>query len=285
MKRTAFLIGVSVMVFCSVGSDVVLANANGNNRNNAQRNDEKRENEAVDKARKDVNNAERVVKDAERALKQVSDKLRSAEVEHSRAASTIQRVRDELETRHGDLTGFTEAKRKLDEARRTYEKAGEPILKRLAETDKYKSALEAAEKADRQIASLRQGDVESAERIKQLAELAKTKLIPAQLERESLDADSSLENERKALREAEKAVAKSKDEVDRAVEKDPKLKDAKDAFEKAKDHVASVRKTVAQEAKQLADARQKLARENRDLQQKIAADQKDDNRGKNKGKK
>jgi chromosome segregation ATPase len=261
----------------------VMAAQNG--KNNNQKNDERRENEAVQKAQKDVSAAEKVVRDAEKSARQAADKLKGAFRDQSKAASQIQKRRDDLEEKHADLVGLTEARRSLDTTRQAYEKAGAPILKQVTESTRYRDAQDAAKQADRRLNALRgDEDLEDGERLKLMADAAKTKQLPAQLEREALDAEESLKDERTALRMAEQAVVKANAAMDKAVEKDPELKAAKDAFESAKDHFTAARRESLKEAKQLADARQKLSREQNDLQQKINADRKDDNKPKNKNK-
>ena len=255
---------------------------NGKNNNSNNKNDERRENEAVQKAQKDVKAAGDALRDAEKSAKQAAEKLKAAVRDQSKAASQIQQRRDDLEAKHSDLVGLTETRRTLDVARKAYEKAGAPIMKQVAESAKYKAALEASKIADRRLSALRDDNGgDDGERLKQMAQAAKTKLLPAQLEREALDAEESLKPERTKLKAAEEAVAKANDAMEKAVERDPEFKSAKEAFEKAKDHVAAARRESAQEARQMTDARQKLTREQNDLQQKINADNKDDNKGKN----
>jgi hypothetical protein len=258
---------------------------NNKNKNNANRNDERRENEAVQKAQKDVNAAEKLLREAEKSARQAVERLKGAERDQTKAASHLQKQRDELEAKHADLLGLTEARRTLDAARRAYEKAGEPILKAVAESARYKSAVEDAKTADRRLATVREDkEGDAPDRLKQMSELAKTKLVPKQMEREALDAESSLKSQRAEFKAAEDAVTRTHAAVEKAVEKDPAIKSAKDAFEKAKSDLVAARREAEKEARQMTDARQKLAREQQDLQQKINADRKDDNKPKNKNK-
>ena len=282
------LLLTALMTSCFIANvPLVSAAQNGknNNKTNAQKNDERRENDAVQKAQKDVSAAEKMAHDAEKSARQAAEKHKAAIRDQSKAASQIQKRRDDLEEKQGDLVGLTEARRTLDAARKTYEKSGSPILKRVTESPSYKEAIETAKQADRRLSALRDDtDLEDGERLKQMVDAAKTKQLPARLERDALDAEESLKSERGALRAAEQAVVKANDAMEKAVEKDPELKAAKDTFESAKDHVAAARRESSKEAKQLADAKQKLSREQNDLQQKINADRKDDNKPKNKNK-
>ncbi|MEK6262273.1 MAG: hypothetical protein AABP62_27055 [Planctomycetota bacterium] len=284
MSKLLLLAVLSVgVLLASAPLSAVAQNGKNNNKTNAQKNDERRENDAVQKAQKDVNAAEKTLRDAEKSARQAAEKLKSAVRDQSKAAGQIQKRRDDLEAKHADLVGLAEARRTLDAARKAYETAGAPILKQVAETAQYKEALEAAKNADRRLAALRDdNEGDDGDRLKQMVEAAKTKQLPARLEREALDAEESLKPERTKLKAAEEAVAKASDAMEKAVEKDPELKSAKSAFEQVKDQVAAARRESAQEARQMADARQKLAREQQDLQQKINADRKDDNTGKNK---
>ena len=261
------------------------AAAQNGKKNNNQKNDERREDAAVQKARQDVNAAEKSLHESEKSARQAADKLKAALRDQSKAASQIQKRRDDLEEKHADLLGLTEARRTLDAARKAYHKAGAPILKHVTESAKHKEALEVAKQADQRLSALRADeDLDDNERLKLMAEAAKSKQLPDRLEREALDADESLKSERSYLRDAEAAFAKANTAMEKAVEKDPELKSAKDAFEVAKDQAAAARRESAKETRQMADARQKLAREQNDLQQKINADRKDDNKPKKNGK-
>lgn len=282
IRELAFVVvGFGVVI----NSTVEVMAAKNNKQTNAQKNDEKRENQAVQNAQRDVSEAQKKLRDAEKTARQAAEKVKAALLDQQRAASQIQKRRDELEEKHADLVGLTEARRRLDAARKAYEEAGEPILKKLAETDKYKAAIETAKSADRRLADLRDGDAGDSDRLKQMADAAKDKQLPSRLQREALDAEVSLKSERNALKSAEEAVARASDALESAVEKDAGLKSAKDAFEKSKDHVVAARRESEREARDLAEARQKLAREQQDLQQKINADRRDDNKGKNNKKK
>lgn len=282
IRELAFVVVVFGVV---IASSVDAIAAKDNKQTNAQKNDEKRENQAVQNAQRDVSEAQKKLRDAEKTARQAAEKVKAALLEQQRAASQIQKRRDELEEKHADLVGLTEARRRLEAARKAYEEAGEPILKKLAESDKYKAALDTAKSADRRLADLRDGDAGDSDRLKQMADAAKDKQLPSRLQREALDAEVSLKSERNALKSAEEAVARASDALERAVEKDAGLKSAKEAFDKSKDHVVAARRDSEREARDLADARQKLAREQQDLQQKINADRKDDNKGKNNKKK
>ncbi len=282
MSRFLLLTFVSCGLLVSGNSGADAAQAGKNNKNNKQKNDERRENEAVQKAQKDVNEAEKSLREAEKSARQALEKLKGAERDQAKAASQLQKIRDDLEKKHADLTGVSEARRNLEDARRTYRTAGEPVLKRLAETSDYKKAVEAAKDADKRLSELRgDKDADADERRQQLAEASKVKLVPSQMERDALDAEQSLKSQRAKLKAAEEALAKSHDAMEKAIEKDPAIRSAKEAFEKSKREVAAARKVADQEGRQLTDARQKLAREQNDLQQKIAADRRDDNKPNN----
>ena len=284
-KPLLFAVLAAELLLASAPSHSTAQNGKNNSQTKAQKNDERRENEAVQKAQKDVNAAEKIVREAEKSARQAADKIKDAVRAQSKAAGQIQKRRDELEAQHADLVGLTEARRTLEAARKAYETAGAPILKQVAESAKYKEALEAAKNAERRLVALRANDDgDDGDRLKQMAEAAKTKLLPTQLEREALDADESLKPERTRLKAAEAAVATANNAMEKAVDKDPELKSAKEAFEKAKDHVAAARRESAKDVKQLADAKQKLAREQQNLQRNITADRKDDNTGKNRKK-
>lgn len=246
---------------------------------NAQKKDERRENEAVRKARQDVKAAQDAETEAEKAARKSADELKSAGRALTQAARQLQTLRDSLEDKHSEGAGLAEARRAAEAAQRDYQAAGEPVLRRLKETSKYQSAVAAAKEADQRMVSLRTDtDADFDMNLKELAEAARIKLVPGQMEREALDADASLQSQQARLVTAEAAIAAIRKDVDRAIEKDPALKAATERIEQARQAVAVARRNAEREERQLAGARQKLAREQQDLQQKIAADRRDDNK-------
>lgn len=248
-------------------------------KSNAQKKDERRENEAVRKARQDVKDAQDAETAAERSSRKAADELKAAERSLVRAARQLQSLRESLEDKYAEAAGLAEARRAVEAAQRDYQSAGQPILQRLKETAKYQAAVAAAKEADQRMIKLRaesDGDFETNR--KELAEAARLKLVPGRLEREALDADAALKSERTRVVATEAAIATIRKDVDRAIEKDPALKAAAERIEQARQAVSAARRNADREERQLADARQKLAREQQDLQQKIAADRRDDNK-------
>ena len=259
------------------------AAANGK-QTNAQKADERREDEAVRKAQQDVKAAQQAETTAERTYKKVFDELKAAERQLVQAASQLQKVKEDLEEKHSATHGLNDARAASEQARRDYEQAGQPFLQKLAETPKYQQAVEAAKQADAKLARLR-AEADSENRKKEMAEAARVKLVPAQMQRETLDAEPSLNAQRAKVTAAEEAVAKTRKKIDQAIDKDSALRSAMEKIEKHKQEIAEARKTVAKEERDLASARQKLVREQQDLQQKILADKRDDNKPNNNNKK
>lgn len=269
-----------LLVVVLIPSMVLAAPPNGK-QTNAQKADERRENEAVRKAQQDVKDAQQAESAAERSAKQAIDALKAAERQLVQATSQLQKMREELEARHAVTSGLIAARATADEARKKYEAAGQPILQRLAENPRYRQAVEAATEADQRLTQLRNAtDSDPEQRRKAMAEAARIKLIPGQLQREALDAEVSLKPERDRLAEAEAAVAKARRQADQAIDRDPALQAATNRIGSIQQDIAAARRNVAKEERQLMEARQKLAREQHELQQKIVADQKDDNKPK-----
>ena len=277
MKRQWQWISVFLSVLC--GLPPVTSAAQKGKQTQAQKNEEKKEDEAVRKAQQSVKAAQDAENAAERQAKKAVDELKSAERGLVQAASNLKKVREDLEDKHAEAAGLAAARKNADAARKAYEAAGQPVLQRLAETAKHKQAVEAAKAAEQRLVRLRsEADGNADDRIKQSAEAARVKLVPGQLEREALDADSSLKPHRDKMVTAEEAVAAARKTADRLIDKDPALKAAIDKIDRAKEEVASSRRTAGLEEKQLVAARQKLAKEQQELQQKIAADKRDDNK-------
>jgi hypothetical protein len=175
---------------------VPLSTAEAQNKLTAAQKDERRENEAVRKAQQDVKAAQEAENAAEKSAKKAYDDVKSAERSLTQAGSQLQKVRDDLEAKHATATGLVATRKALESARQQYETAGQPVLQRLAETAEYKEAVDAAKAADMTLARLRAADGESDAKRKQLAEAARVKQVPSQLQRAALDAEASLEPER-----------------------------------------------------------------------------------------
>ena len=80
------------------------AAAKGNKQANAQKNDERHENEAVQKAQKVVNAAEKIVREAEKSARQAADKIKDAAL-----TETMRSKRDTFKTLYQKLKPlFTE---------------------------------------------------------------------------------------------------------------------------------------------------------------------------------
>lgn len=276
--RNVFLVAILVAPLC------VSAAQNGK-QTNAQKADERRENESVRKAQQDVKTTQQAETTAERSFKKAVDELKAAERQLVQAASQLQKVKDDLEEKYSATHGLNDARTAAEVARREYDRAGQPFLQKLAETPKYQQAVEAARQADLQLTRLRnETDTNADDRRKAIAEAARVKLIPAQLQRETLDSEPSLKPQRARLTAAEDAVAKLRKQVDQAIDKDAALRAVTDKIENLKQEIATARKSVSKEERDLAAARQKLTREQQDLQQKILADKRDDNKPNNKKK-
>jgi len=275
MRHRQFLL--ALLFFGSLAGAQVHADQKGK-QTNAQKRDEKRENEAVRQAQQDVKAAQSAEEAAEKGARQAREELVSAERSVIRAVSRLQSLRDEMEATHAEAAGLRDARREAEAARRAYETAGRPVLQRLAETEPYRSAVAAAKSADNLLtrrAKVSEDDSEA--HLKEMAEAVRLKQIPGRLEREALDASPELQRERMRLVDAEAAVAAARLKADRAFEKDPVLRAANHDVSQAKKEASTASEAAAQADRRLTQSRQKLTREKQNLQQKIAADRRDDN--------
>jgi len=244
------------------------------------RKDEQRENEAVRKARDAVKDVLQEEQAAAKSLQQALTAVQTQERLLAQAIARLQKVQEELEARHTDAAGLAAARKGEDEARKAYETAAKPVRERLAATPAYQQAVATAQSAQTRLKQLAQrSDPTEAVRNEQ-AELARTIQIPAQMERAALDAEVSLQPLRNRWKAAEDSIAAARRIADRAIENDPALAPARESIEQAKSQVAAARRDAGREERQLTEVRQKLARRQQDLQQKIAADQRDSNSGK-----
>lgn len=265
------LVGLCWLMPCSL----VLADAP----RRSDRKDEQRENEAVRKAREELRDAAQEEQTAAKSLQQALSAIQAQERLLAQAIGRLQKTQEELEARHADAAGLAAARKAADEARKAYDVAGQPVRERLAATPAYQQAVAAAQTAEARLKQLAQTPDPTEVIRREQAELARTIQGPAQLERAALDAEPSLQPLRNRWKAAEESIAAARRTADRAIENDPALRTARDSIEQAKRQVADARRDAEREERQLAEVRQKRVRRQQELQQKIAADQRDSNSG------
>uniref|UniRef100_A0A7C2JZN6 Uncharacterized protein n=1 Tax=Schlesneria paludicola TaxID=360056 RepID=A0A7C2JZN6_9PLAN len=241
--------------------------------------DERRENEAVQEAQRDLQEARDHQKEAEKELLAEQVKARQAAAAHKAATAALRKIEDRLESEHGEKTGLTAARSKLREAQAELDRLSKPIVERV---HNEQSALVKAVERARQAIKPRDDESEES-RSAAVAEHAKLTKQLRELERSALETDATVKPLLARVEAAEAGVQAALKKFESAVERDPELKSARKAIDAAKRDLEAAENAVAKAARAVAEARNKVAQANQKLNQKVADDMRDRNPKKKKG--
>ncbi len=238
----------------------------------APKQDEKRENEAVREAERDVEDAQEKLKQAEGAARDASKAWKSALMERQAALATLQKVRDRLEQEHEASTGLAAARQQLKDSAAELARVSRPILERVhLEQAEIVAELSALQE------HLKQPDDPV------LRREAATKIPPLtarlrELERAALLKDPPAAKLLETVDKHESRVRDAVKKFDLAVERDPELRTAQQTFAAADRRAEQAEESAAKVTRGLAEARSGLAKATARLQQKQLQDRRDDNR-------
>jgi len=245
------------------------------------RQDEQRENAAVKEAQRDLQEARDKLRDAEKSLTQEQVQLRQANAAQKTATSAVQKVQDRLEEQHGERTGLVPARQKLKDVQIELDRASKSVLDRVH--TEQKPLVEALDRAKQ---ALKPSDDEIPQsRREAVAEHAKLSKQLRDAERQALEADATTKPLLQRVDAAESAVQAAVRKFEIAVERDGDLKAARQAFEKSKRDVDAAETSLTRSSRTVAEARNRLAQATQKLQQKQAADARDNNQPRKKSNK
>lgn len=278
MKTTWLVVGLGLFL-CMTGSAWAQKGKN---------NQEKKDDQKVAAAERDVAEARDKLQDAEKELKKAQDAKRDAGAELKAAGAKLKKTRDQVETQLEKEHKIESALADQSAAQQAYDKAKEPVIAAVKTTVEHQAAIKSAEVAQAKIKDIK-GNLllAEAERRKQLSDASLATLLPSKLEQAAVDADPAAKDAKAKLATAAEKVAALREKIRKAVESNGEIKTAQKVFDQAKLADDKAKDKLATEARQAADAAQKLAREQAQLAQAKAADKKNDgkNNGKNKNKK
>lgn len=241
----------------------------------AQKRDERREDAAVRKAQDAVNEAQQAVRTAEGEQKTAEGKLREAAARRKAAAGALRKTLDRLEAEHADTTGLTAVRRSLKEAQAEFDLKARPVREALRKDADFRAAEAAVSRAEESL----KGAEDPSDRETPLKErLAATNRL-RELEDAAFRRDEVLRTLKDRVERSQAAVRQANERFERAVERDEALRAARKEFDSAQAAEERAEKAAATQARDLAAARDKLARATRQLQQKKLEDRRDDNRG------
>jgi hypothetical protein len=267
------------MILCAVLLALAAVPAPGQAQKN--KNDEKREDARVKAAKKDLDEASDKLKDAQRELDQAVGKLKKAEKERESAIDRAQNERTKAEREHEGKLGIPKALETQEKAQQAYDSAAVPVLAALKKSAEYLAALESAARAKEELKLVRENtSLAAAEREARLSQLTRTALAPAELEKKTLESDPETRKAAERLAAARAELAKLRAEIRAKVESDPQLRDALADLERANKEHDKAEAEAVREKKSVAEAQARVAREKNAYNQAVAADRRDDNKGK-----
>ncbi len=249
----------------------------------ADRNDEKRENQRVETARKSVRDAEGAVKEAQQAAADASRSVAEARRRHKLAAAELKSTRDRQTAAEEESRGVAalvaEVKRHQDELTRL----SEPILKSLRTTPEYQTAQVDAKAALAELQKIRgtaDANAVDATGLPRGKALLKRSLRPVELEQSALTADPATNAVQKQLAVSQDKVAGIRRQIETVVESSNEVKQAAQQLKTADREVNEAERNAEAAQRQAMTAAAKLARAQQDLARAIAADKADSNSGK-----
>jgi len=197
-------------------------------RNNANSRDEKRENQRVQAAEKEVGEAKKKLAEAQ---KQVKAKIKVLDQSNGQIVGARRRYREAEELAEelfGDALGIPNAMAKVKEFRKELDRLSEPVLAKLHESEEWKSTSSQVEKIRKQRDELLENsEIDEAVRASKLAEFSGFLSTPSKMENDAIQNSpvcrSVSEQLKTALAELE--LLRKKISHDK-VESHPKVKEA-----------------------------------------------------------
>lgn len=214
---------VASLMFAFVGGGQAYAQ-----RGDANRRDEKRENQRVQAAEKEVGEAKKKLAEAQKQVKARIKDLDQSNLQVVGARRRYREAEELAEEQFGDVLGIPRAMAKVKESRKELDRLSEPVLTRLHESEEWKSATSKVEQIRKERDELMENsEVDETVRASKLEELGGFLSIPSKMEEEAIQSSaeckSMAEKWEMALGELDRLRKKiSRDKV----ESHPKVKDA-----------------------------------------------------------
>lgn len=245
----------------------------------SQRNDEKRENEAVRDAQDDLHEVEKKLKQADSDLRDFQQRLRQAVARRQTAMAAVQKVLDRLEKEHAEGTGLTAARQALQAAQAEFDENAKPVKERLSQQADYKAAQAALAKAK---AAVQPSGDDPADRAQAAKDYTTAIARIRELEQAAFQQDETLKPLSVRRDAAAQQVREATDKFEKAVASDADLKAARNDVDVAKRDADKAEQVVAEGSRKLAAVRMQVTQAQQKLAQKKLADQRDDNKSGNK---
>lgn len=249
-------------------------------KNNRNKQDEKRENERVADAQKEVREQQKDLSDAEQKLREAVRSSTSQVANLARAREQLRQTREQTADRLAKSMGIEAALERLKLAKMKLVEFKTPVIEKLHRSKEWVAATDAADKAQSEIDKLRE-DIELSDddRKQKLDRLTKLVLRPDELDRQAVVETA----EGKLLTDQVEAALAAIEKIRRAipdekVDADPAVVQAKKTLEKSEQELKKLTQNVSAQRNSVQKAQQQLQQSRQKLQQAQAADARDKNR-------
>ena len=246
---------------------------------NQDRQDEKRENERVEKMQK-------AVREAQDELQKIAKSLRTSIIETQRAEAALRLAlsdfrheRETAEDRWEEKNGLADQIQSMRDLRAKYDSIVKPMIAQVQTSDEWIVATKNASAAITASKTILNDDSLSEDQLE--AHLAKRDAIinaPRELETKAVEADPEAKSLKiKIDAQLESIKSKRSKLDDEKIENDPQVKQAKAASQKAQQLVDTAKKELASLRSQVSKKQTSLAHANKNLSDAKQADANDRN--------
>ena len=246
--------GVTVVLLIAVSPLSVRADKNDNNKNNNE----------IQKHEKQVADAKNKLQSAKKEADAARNKAKQEATSLAQATKHADATRRKVQDEHDAAPALVAARDQFEKAKKHSEVAVAPVLAKLKQQDDHQRAIAAREAIQSQLKNLptNQSDARGS-----LAdELKNATAQVTKLETAAIEADPAAKSAKAASTQAANRVKELVVQRDAAVQSDARIAAAKKELEKAKHERAAAEKKLATENQQLAAAERHLNQEEQELQ-------------------
>jgi TolA-binding protein len=263
-----------------LGIGGVLVHSSSSSADRPKSGQEKRDDQKVQQAKKDVAKAEDRLRDSIREFEQRNRARERAWQEHRQASERLNQIRAQAQERHEEALGISEAfaaKRPIELA---FDQASLKVLEPLRSTPAYQVALKRAQAGQAQIQALRAVSQALSDKDVVLARAYRDAAAVTELERMTLDTDHGLKELRDRLNAAKQRIADMRAKAQSLANSDPAVVGARKALAEGDAALLNAIKRIGDLMIEVEEKRQHLAREKAQLQQAIQQDKRNDKKDK-----
>lgn len=249
-------------------------------KNNRNQQDEKRENQRVANAQKEVRSQQGELNEAEQKLRSAMRSSNGLEATVAKAREHLRETRERVADQMAKSMGIEAALARVKDTKAELAKYAKPIVDELHKSEVWRSAKKAADDAKASVEKLREDLQLSAEdRQAKLDDLTKLMLRPSELDKQAVLDTSEGKRLDERVRDALAGVEKIRRAIpDEKVAADPAVVEAEKAIDKVEAEVKKHLQSVVAERGRVQKAQQQLLQSRQKLQQAQAADARDRNR-------